>query len=169
MSAVICISACPGKRLIFQTRQEPSTLYLALPPVTVMVARAVWLGTGRRTTTFVAARAELKPAARTLTAASMRERPTSRMRGMTLKGRMTSSVTRYFMSSNAPSGGTKDTVLSLAKRLRFTHWWKVTSSSSMDLLRAAPRREQAQAGAGTREGAAPHPASRLPPPPPPLL
>ena len=69
MSAVICISACPGKRLIFQTRQEPSTLYLALPPVTVMVARAVWLGTGRRTTTFVAARAELKPAARTLTAA----------------------------------------------------------------------------------------------------
>jgi hypothetical protein len=43
--------------LIFHTRQEPSTLYLALPPVTVMVARAVWLGTGTRTMTPVAASA----------------------------------------------------------------------------------------------------------------
>ena len=98
-----------------------------------MVARAVWLGTGMRTMTPVAASAELKPAARTLTVASMRERPTSRMTGITLNGRITSSVTRYFISSNSPSGGTNDTVLSLAKRLRLTHWWKVTSSSSMDL------------------------------------
>jgi hypothetical protein len=143
-----------------------------------MVARAVWLGTGMRTTTPVAASAELKPAARTFTVASMRERPTSRMTGITLNGRLTSSVTRYFISSNSPSGGTNDTVLSLAKRLRLTHWWKVTSSSSIDLpLRVQMRASGHRSACGSacrwthllasRPAGAPPPSEDGPSPPPP--
>ena len=109
-------------------------MYLALPPVTVMVAPAVWLGTGMRTTTAVALRAEVKPEARSLTVTSMRERPTSLTRGRILNGSVTLSVTRYFISSNAPSGGTNVMVFSPAKRVRSTHWWNVTSSSSMLFL-----------------------------------
>ena len=39
----------------------------------------------------------------------------------------------YFISSNSPSGGTKLTVFSELNLVRFTHWWKVTSSSSIVL------------------------------------
>jgi hypothetical protein len=39
----------------------------------------------------------------------------------------------YFISSNSPSGGTKLTVFSELNLVKFTHWWKVTSSSSIVL------------------------------------
>lgn len=82
-SAVSCTSAWPGKRLIFHTRHDPSALYLALPLLRLMLQRAVWVGTGMRITTLVAARPSPKPRDETFTATSTRERPTSRMRGST--------------------------------------------------------------------------------------
>lgn len=39
----------------------------------------------------------------------------------------------YFINSNSPSGGTKLTVFSELNLVKFTHWWKVTSSSSIVL------------------------------------
>lgn len=39
----------------------------------------------------------------------------------------------YFISSNSPSGGTKLTVFSELNLVKFTHWWNVTSSSSIVL------------------------------------
>jgi hypothetical protein len=37
----------------------------------------------------------------------------------------------HFISSNSPSGGTKLTVFSALNLVRLTHWWNVTSSSSI--------------------------------------
>lgn len=39
----------------------------------------------------------------------------------------------YFINSNSPSGGTKLTVFSELNLVKFTHWWNVTSSSSIVL------------------------------------
>lgn len=50
------------------------------------------------------------------------------------KCRLTWVLRRYDMSSNSPSGGIKEIVLSFSKRERRTHWWNFTSSSSTDLL-----------------------------------
>nr|GMD98310.1 hypothetical protein PoMZ_10739 [Ipomoea batatas] len=61
----------------------------------------------------------------------MRVRPNSLIVGNTRNGRFTPSVIRYLISSNSPSGGTKLTVFSELNRVKFTHWWKVTSSSSI--------------------------------------
>lgn len=42
-------------------------------------------------------------------------------------------ILTYFINSNSPSGGTKLTVFSELNLVKFTHWWNVTSSSSMVL------------------------------------
>ena len=47
--------------------------------------------------------------------------PSSFTIGITLNGRLTASVTRYFISSNSPSGGTNEMVLSAENFERFTH------------------------------------------------
>lgn len=132
-------------RASFHTKQLMSALYFALPPVTLMLAPAVWLGTGMRTTTAVAFSADVKPEARSLTVTSIRERPISLISGRTLNGRVTLSVTRYFISSNAPSGGTNVMVFSPENLVRSTHWWNVMSSSSMLLLRAHEKDHHARA------------------------
>mmetsp|Transcript_23169 Transcript_23169/g.50770 ORF Transcript_23169/g.50770 Transcript_23169/m.50770 type:complete len:267 (-) Transcript_23169:705-1505(-) len=132
-SADIPSSVCPGNRRIFHTRQLSAALYFAFPEDTWMVARAVCFGTGTRTTTPMAKSLTGKVDL-ILTLHSMRVRPCSLMMGSTRKGRWMPSVMRYFISSNSPSGGTKLTHRSVWKRLRLTHWWKVTSSSSMSLL-----------------------------------
>mmetsp|Transcript_28611 Transcript_28611/g.39526 ORF Transcript_28611/g.39526 Transcript_28611/m.39526 type:complete len:216 (-) Transcript_28611:382-1029(-) len=102
-----------------------------------MEAVAVCLGTGILTMT-PRAKSLLPKVDLIFTLHSMRVLPSSLTMGRTRKGRCTPSVMRYFMRSNSPSGGTKDTQRSVWKRPRFTHWWKVTSSSSICLPEPDP-------------------------------
>ena len=106
--------------MIFHTSASSADLYLAVPPVSLHVAPLVYLGTGMRIFTFVANCLSLKHD-RTLTSTWMRVRPSSFTSGMSLNGREMPSVTRYFIRSNLPSGGTNDIVFSLANFDRLTH------------------------------------------------
>mmetsp|Transcript_19252 Transcript_19252/g.37477 ORF Transcript_19252/g.37477 Transcript_19252/m.37477 type:complete len:261 (-) Transcript_19252:155-937(-) len=128
-SPLSAYSVSPGNFRILHTSSEFSGSYLALPAAVVVVHLEVLGGTGMRMMMFRPV-TELN-CALTLMLISRRVRPSSLTIGCTLKGRLMFSLTRYFISTNSPSGGIKVTARSLSNFPSFTHWWKLTSSISM--------------------------------------
>ena len=118
-SACNRISFPPGKFFIFHRKHSSPAKYRALPPEHKTFTFAVFGGTGMRTliscATVFSANTDLN-----MTSTETRVRPNSFTMAMTLNGIETFSDTRYFMSSNSPSGGTNETTLSLANFERFT-------------------------------------------------
>ena len=129
-SACNRISFPPGKFFIFHRKHSSPAKYRALPPEHKTFTFAVFGGTGMRTliscATVFSANTDLN-----MTSTETRVRPNSFTMAMTLNGIETFSDTRYFMSSNSPSGGTNETTLSLANFERFTQWWNCKSSKSI--------------------------------------
>mmetsp|Transcript_60320 Transcript_60320/g.143364 ORF Transcript_60320/g.143364 Transcript_60320/m.143364 type:complete len:262 (+) Transcript_60320:299-1084(+) len=128
-SALSAYSVSPGNFRIRHTSSEVSGSYLALPAAVVAVTLAVLGGRGMRTMTLRPV--TLLYCAFTFTLISSRVRPISLTTGRTLKGRLMFSDTRYFISTNSPSGGMKVTALSESNLPSFTHWWKETSSMAI--------------------------------------
>mmetsp|Transcript_7376 Transcript_7376/g.20113 ORF Transcript_7376/g.20113 Transcript_7376/m.20113 type:complete len:266 (+) Transcript_7376:2223-3020(+) len=118
-------SAAPANFLIFQTRAFLCGSYTAFPALSWNLARAVCIGTGISTTQRAVLTFEAY-SERILTVTSIRVLPCSVISVVALNGRWMPSVTRYFASSNSPSGGTKLRIWLSLYRPRLTHGWNVT-------------------------------------------
>ena len=93
---------------------------LALPAVTLTLARAVSLGIGMCTRTSFAT--VVGPySERRLTCTARRVRPSSLTTGMSLNGSVTLSDTLYLTSSNSPSGGVNSITFSELNLCKRTH------------------------------------------------